>query len=684
MERTRLDRILLRLGLIDEAQLRHALDRQRQRGGRLGTHLVELRVITQEQLVMALSEQFGVPSVMPTTDSVDRSLVDALPPRFVLEHAVLPLHRDTRRGALSLAVADPSDTEAIEQARSLLGAKSTITMVAPESVIVELGSMLSREPQKPIELPELFDPASSGAIAAVAADAAGNSGGSDLRNVLMVSASTANRNFLPAIFIREGWRLHVVENRDEFEEACREKEFERVLVAQNMAESFVGWMKECNDPGLGSRVSVFPTVSAALLENPAPYRQTTRSIKLAAQMILEQRCQQTGLRVPYGLIARDLELLARRSGLRELAIDGLEIALHFLLPGEPFADFPASVDAARRLKFPWRIDAVLEHCAELFASGQEGARAESRSGEVQLAGEILAVCWYRHVELHLPDAPVEEQMNSIKQGLRRRAGHLASVELIESYLRQIGENGQRISGDGEHQILVVGDSPGSVRPLVSRLRRIGYQPIAAVDPADAQTMIARRAPAAILFDHESFEAEAENFCRVHGLNPESLLYMVRAHDDPAATLSLLDAGADDVFSPAHDPDLCVARIDRALRSRASQVGVARPAPGQITASLGAFSFAGLLQSLGHGLKSVRIKLTSATGETAVVYLQDGRLLHATCGELEGEDAIYRIVAWQDEGDFVVLPTKQFPAPNIHVPLEAVLMEGCRMLDESLA
>lgn len=676
MERQRLDQILLKLGFVDESQLKRALERQRQRGGRLGTHLIEMRVVTEEQLVMALSEQFQIPSVVPTVDSIDASLIAELPPGFIVEHAVLPLHRDDARGTVTVAVADPTDTEALDRLCSILGLTSVMPMIAPEAVILQLGARLSPEVRQPVELPELFDPASSGALAAVTS---GPLPDSDDKNVLMVSASASAKNFLPAVFVREGWHLHVVDSREDFDDVVRRHRFDHVLVEQDMATTFMTWMKETDGAGLGSEISVYPSVSAALIENPAPYDRTVRSVKRAVQMYAELRGQHAGCSVPYGLIARDVEQLARRCGLRQLAVDGLGVALHFLLPGDPFADWTASVEAARQLKFPWRIDAVLERCAARF----EGESVDT-GGEFDLSAQILALCWHRHVELHLVDAPADEMIANIKKGLRAQAGRLAGLELVESYLRQIDESGRRPAGDGRNQVLVVGESDAAMRPMVDRLRRIGYQPVQASDPADAQAMIARIPPAAILLDYDSFEGECENFCRVHGLNPIAPLFVVMASNDPAAVLALLDAGADDVFAAPHDFDLSVARVDRALRARASQSEAARAVRGQIAATLEAFSFPDLLQSLGHGLKSVRIKLVRGSGEVAVAYLQEGRLVHAFCGDLAGERAVYRVITWQDDGEFVVVPETEFPEPNVQAPLESVLMEGCRILDETLA
>jgi len=98
--------------------------------------------------------------------------------------------------------------------------------------------------------------------------------------------------------------------------------------------------------------------------------------------------------------------------------------------------------------------------------------------------------------------------------------------------------------------------------------------------------------------------------------------------------------------------------------------------------LGALSFIDLLQVLAQANKSVQLRLTGPHGEKADVYLRRGRLVHARCGSTTGVDAVYRIIAWGEDGAFNVETTKSFPADNIFEPNEAILMEGCRLLDEA--
>jgi hypothetical protein len=162
-------------------------------------------------------------------------------------------------------------------------------------------------------------------------------------------------------------------------------------------------------------------------------------------------------------------------------------------------------------------------------------------------------------------------------------------------------------------------------------------------------------------------------------NNHTSLYAITMDHDPSQMLNLFDAGFDDVFTFPHNMDIIAARLRKTASKPQKQTR-----PGGFQAAFSAFSFTDLLQGLSQGLKSVKVELSRSNGTKAVIYLNRGQLEHASCGQLRGPEAIYEVITWLDDGEFVVEPTEKFPEENIQMSLESVLMEGCRILDESQA
>jgi DNA-binding response OmpR family regulator len=300
---------------------------------------------------------------------------------------------------------------------------------------------------------------------------------------------------------------------------------------------------------------------------------------------------------------------------------------------------------------------------------------------MRLAAQLLALVWYRHNHIPLVDGGADEAMMALRTAIREKAGRLATLDVVESYLRLITERGGALAEGVNRQVLLVGGDRIS-RALAPGLSRVACQTVFTEELADAQTLAERRAPGAIVLDHNEFPHQVEQFSRMVKLDGSALLFVLTDSTDPALMLNLLDIGVDDVFGPPHHFDLIAARIDRAIRSRAGERTSERATPGQFSATFGLFSFLDLIQALGQGRKSVRVELTRNDEEEAVIFLRKGQMVHATCGELTGAEAVYRVIAWEDEGEFVVRTETDFPERQIEESNESILMEGCRLLDES--
>jgi len=106
--------LLVAKKLITWAQLEEALDAKRYYGGRLGSNLVEMGFISEDQLALCLSEQLEVPYVRPEeVASIPGDIIAKVPRKLAEKYRVVPL-RATRH-ELFVAVADPSLVDQIDE-----------------------------------------------------------------------------------------------------------------------------------------------------------------------------------------------------------------------------------------------------------------------------------------------------------------------------------------------------------------------------------------------------------------------------------------------------------------------------------------------------------------------------------------------------------------------------------------
>ena len=115
----KLGEILVRENLITSQQLREALEYQRSNGGRLGTNLVQLGIISDDVITAVLSRQYGVPSVNLELFQIEEETIKLISHEVALKYAVLPI---SKVGAnLTLAMADPTNVFAMDDIKFMTG-----------------------------------------------------------------------------------------------------------------------------------------------------------------------------------------------------------------------------------------------------------------------------------------------------------------------------------------------------------------------------------------------------------------------------------------------------------------------------------------------------------------------------------------------------------------------------------
>lgn len=129
---SRLKDILLKAHLVDELQLRSAMARMDQWGGRLPAVLVELGFVDEEQLVETLGKSLKMPVTHLGTVVKDPAALSRLDVRFCEENAVFPVILKDR--VLTLAMADPTELGIIDAVSAKANARVTPVLAAESEI----------------------------------------------------------------------------------------------------------------------------------------------------------------------------------------------------------------------------------------------------------------------------------------------------------------------------------------------------------------------------------------------------------------------------------------------------------------------------------------------------------------------------------------------------------------------
>ncbi len=132
-EMAKIGEVLLQAGHLTQEGLEEALDWQVLYGGRLGTNLLELRLVEEEQLARALGKQLGADIAWGELH-VDPSLVSAIPKHIAERHEMVPWKLEKRR--LKVLCCEIKVSE-LDQLSYKIG-RNCVPVIAPEFRVNQL------------------------------------------------------------------------------------------------------------------------------------------------------------------------------------------------------------------------------------------------------------------------------------------------------------------------------------------------------------------------------------------------------------------------------------------------------------------------------------------------------------------------------------------------------------------
>ena len=116
----KLGEMLVAARLLTSGQLQEALRHQRITGGRMGSNLVAMGFISEDLLMDFLAQQTGVPRMDVKHLNIPHALLERIPRRLAEQLVILPVAFKEPK-SLVLAMADPSDLNAVDSARFASG-----------------------------------------------------------------------------------------------------------------------------------------------------------------------------------------------------------------------------------------------------------------------------------------------------------------------------------------------------------------------------------------------------------------------------------------------------------------------------------------------------------------------------------------------------------------------------------
>ncbi|OIN14011.1 GspE/PulE family protein [Oceanisphaera psychrotolerans] len=138
----RLGELLIEHGVITSAQLDAVLQQQQREGGRIGSLLVQMGILSELELLGFVAEQLDLPLLDLNKASIDREAVKLLSEVYARRHRALVIAADDQQARVVLS--DPADLDTQDAIGNLLAPREVQLAVAPHGQLLALYDQLYR------------------------------------------------------------------------------------------------------------------------------------------------------------------------------------------------------------------------------------------------------------------------------------------------------------------------------------------------------------------------------------------------------------------------------------------------------------------------------------------------------------------------------------------------------------
>ncbi|MEA3348175.1 MAG: response regulator, partial [Pseudomonadota bacterium] len=328
--------------------------------------------------------------------------------------------------------------------------------------------------------------------------------------------------------------------------------------------------------------------------------------------------------------------------------------------------------------------ASLKEIEDSFGISEIIAQINQPAAQAPLEAKIITLLlWF----INGPGANDLKDITNVQfhQQLNKEPEGLIDYQLAEELL-QIISHEQHLAGLTKTSGTILVIDPSFERDqgdLYDRLIKEGYEVNFALTIDQAITRIEQQQTILIISEigHEHYDGIT--FCESIKGQSDALPFVFFSSENRDEIISeALLAGADDFIVKESSTHIAFLKLDRLIRQNFRQDNSTGTNTSGVSGSLEEMGFMETIQILANREKDALISLQNLDNTSAEVFLHLGEIIHARCGELNGETAIYELLSWKN-GFFQVKTPEQLPERNVFGTTEAIMLEGCRLMDEEL-
>ena len=599
-------------------------------------------------------------------------LLDAAPPDSAKSHVpvkladrwkIFPVNYDSKKNLLTLACAEPDNQVLISQLKPVFPPflQLDFTIATSEEIKKAIDVYYRDKSYKDItdlDLPQdfkIFIPAKDSGETLFLEETAPNE-----KKIVLIEPDVTRAGALKTLLKGEGYgNVQWITSPEELPKTLRDQSFDRLVINGRSYPAMGSWMKAIPDSIMLPQTSYYnPAMMVA--GQDYPYQAMSESlVSLAAVFVRKnlenepQRIQEILARVRY------CKLLALKLDLLQTQMDGVVLAAWL-------SSFEKDRDLLKQMATPFKLEEIV------FPHNHENKT-------IRVEAAILKLVTFYQV-LRRKEPQLTEDLDRLRRILIKNLPSSGFESYLEVFLNLI-KNEQFLKNidTPAGRILIVDQSLSLTSPPAIRLNNDGFEVEVVPDARKALKQMAEQNYDFIISEVKLPDSDGLKFCRIVRSNQSTAnipFFFFTEEENDRLPVESLEAGADDFIKKSCELEVLSLKIQRAIVKTSPQ-----KTNGGVSGSLSEMSATDFIQSLSAGEKSVKITLERDT-ESGHIYIEKGNIIHAHTGDLEGENAFYKIVVWE-EGRFQIVPCSTFPPRTIQGRTLSLLLDATRLADEAM-
>lgn len=699
----RLDEILITSGLLTEDQIKITLREQKTTGLKFGSQLLFQGFIDETELVSALVSQFDCEGVVLTGVDIPAILAKAIPKKIAIARKVMPFGYDTEANLLKIACEDPTDQNLIDEIRFVARGKETKLYIAAElalnSVIATHYLHLEIPPGENylLEIPHYGqdDRSDTTKIAVQGETQPGDDRAATGPAILIVSDETSTLPLMRSLFEGDNYRVVITNSADDAIDMLGDQKFHTIFIKDTVTGDYLDLIDRVRKISPRTAVRYYESAAALLLGNDT---QAAADKLLLDNLDLFTSLLSSSLKLPTnhsGQVGKYVEKLCRKLGLpdkdRTLISNAAyvhDIARYYYSGGKAGDSVEIIQLTGKLLESLSYSPVVIQMLRSMYVNLR--GRFTRRLPIEALGGNILTI-----VDLFCDSIPQNERVSlnkfeGIQRKLRELVGKLFMTEVVEAFIEMIQSEileGHQALDAG--QVAIFATQLPLPQPLEQRLKNEGFRTVSHSSPNQFVDLYKRSKPdlAILVLPGEPKQIKQQiRELSENGINFGDVpTFLLTDMHSISGLTELLRSGIEDLIAIEDNLDILVTKLHK-LRTRIVDAKRTEETDASGTrGSLADMNLIDLLQVMGPARKSalITVRQEDTTTGPFTMYLQQGQIVFAKLGNLLGAEAVYECLSWTD-GNWTMDPVTadQIPEPNNSLANESILMEGCRLLDET--